>query len=96
MGAGKSESFRLAERAEKADKLCRLRACRGPQGVSSNGFKEADYEVITREYPLAAAEAFAGLRKPSEPKLVFAYVSGASRSLSLLVDVVLKFSFSYR
>ncbi|ORY78464.1 nucleoside-diphosphate-sugar epimerase [Leucosporidium creatinivorum] len=46
------------------------------QGISSIGFKESDYEVITKDYPLAAAKALAAARKPSDPKLVFCYLSG--------------------
>lgn len=49
------------------------------QGVSSVGYKEADYDVITREYPLAAAKALAAARKASDPKLVFCYLSGEPR-----------------
>ena len=44
-------------------------------GISSIGYKEADYKVITEDYPLAAAKAFASLGSP-EKKFVFCYLSG--------------------
>lgn len=49
------------------------------QGVSSVGYKESDYDVVTRQYPLAAAQALATARKASDPKLVFCYLSGEFR-----------------
>ena len=45
-------------------------------GISSAGFKESDYEVITKDYALAAAKAFATLGSVDE-KFVFCYLSGA-------------------
>ena len=44
-------------------------------GISSVGYKESDYEVITRDYALAAAKAFATLGSVVE-KFVFCYLSG--------------------
>ncbi|MCJ1238653.1 hypothetical protein MMC14_006644 [Varicellaria rhodocarpa] len=44
-------------------------------GISSAGFKETDYEVITKDYALAAAKAFATLGSVDE-KFVFCYLSG--------------------
>ncbi|KAF3930173.1 hypothetical protein ABW19_dt0210352 [Dactylella cylindrospora] len=46
------------------------------QGISSVGMKEDDYRVITKDYPLAAAEAFATLKQPEGKKLNFVYTSG--------------------
>ncbi|BGP31320.1 hypothetical protein JCM10296v2_003084 [Rhodotorula toruloides] len=53
-------------------------ACIWALGVSSNGQTEENYKRITVEYPLAAAKAFAGLKKDGEEegKFVFAYLSG--------------------
>ncbi|BGO90847.1 hypothetical protein NBRC10512_003343 [Rhodotorula toruloides] len=53
-------------------------ACIWALGVSSNGQTEENYRRITVEYPLAAAKAFAGLKKEreGEGKFVFAYLSG--------------------
>lgn len=47
-------------------------------GISSVGFKEKEYEVITKDYALAAAKAFAGIKRDEgkEGKFVFAYLSG--------------------
>ncbi|KAJ3004836.1 hypothetical protein HKX48_001029 [Thoreauomyces humboldtii] len=47
------------------------------QGISAIGFKEDAYSVITHDYPVAAAKAFAAL-KPADggKKFVFAYLSG--------------------
>lgn len=48
-------------------------------GVSSIGYKEADYKVITEDYTLAAAKAFAGIKRDeSKGKFVFAFLSGRS------------------
>lgn len=53
------------------------------QGVSSAGYKEADYDVITREYPLACAKALAGARGSADKKLTFCYVSGGAAFVEL-------------
>jgi hypothetical protein len=39
------------------------------------GWKEADYEVVTKDYAVAAAKAFASLGT-TEKKFVFNYLSG--------------------
>ncbi|EPS37964.1 hypothetical protein H072_8324 [Dactylellina haptotyla CBS 200.50] len=49
-------------------------ACIWAQGISAIGMKESDYTKITVDYPLAAAQAFAGLNGGSSFR--FIYVSG--------------------
>ncbi|KAK6496088.1 hypothetical protein TWF481_002112 [Arthrobotrys musiformis] len=49
-------------------------ACIWAQGISSVGMKEDDYTVITKGYPLAAAEAFKEF--PVDGKFKFVYISG--------------------
>ncbi|BGP23961.1 nucleoside-diphosphate-sugar epimerase [Rhodotorula toruloides] len=51
-------------------------ACIWALGVSSDGQTEENYRRITVDYPLAAAKAFAVLKREGEGKFVFAYVSG--------------------
>ncbi|GAA6037794.1 hypothetical protein JCM8097_005041 [Rhodosporidiobolus ruineniae] len=54
-------------------------SCIWALGKSSVGMKEADYERLTVDWPLAAAKAFEGLRVGDggeRRKFVFAYVSG--------------------
>ncbi|RKO93477.1 hypothetical protein BDK51DRAFT_25610 [Blyttiomyces helicus] len=47
------------------------------QGISAVGFKEDAYMVITHDYPVAAAKAFATLKPAGgDKKLVFACLSG--------------------
>lgn len=48
------------------------------QGVSSVGYKEADYDIITRQYPMEYAKRLAEARGPGAKKLTFCYVSGKS------------------
>ncbi|KAF3194358.1 hypothetical protein TWF225_006906 [Orbilia oligospora] len=50
-------------------------ACIWAQGISSVGMKEDEYNIITKTYPLAAAEAFKGI--PVKGKFNFVYVSGS-------------------
>ncbi|KAK6542368.1 hypothetical protein TWF694_006326 [Orbilia ellipsospora] len=50
-------------------------ACIWAQGISSVGMTEADYTVITKDYPLAAAEAFKDL-PVDHRKFKFVYISG--------------------
>ncbi|KAF3910504.1 hypothetical protein AA313_de0209021 [Arthrobotrys entomopaga] len=50
-------------------------ACIWAQGISSVGMTEADYTVITKDYPLAAAEAFKDL-PVDHKKFKFVYISG--------------------
>ncbi|GAA5990985.1 hypothetical protein JCM11641_007728 [Rhodosporidiobolus odoratus] len=54
-------------------------ACIWALGHTSQGISERDYEVITVDYALAAAQAFEGLERTKvqgRDKFVFAYVSG--------------------
>ena len=44
-------------------------------GISSAGLNESDYEAITKDYPLAAAKAFATLGS-ADRKFVMCYLSG--------------------
>jgi uncharacterized protein YbjT (DUF2867 family) len=55
------------------DDLAGADACFYCLGVSSIGLDEAEYSVISYDYPMAAARAFAEV----SPEAVFVYVSGA-------------------
>ncbi|KAF3903842.1 hypothetical protein ABW20_dc0100294 [Dactylellina cionopaga] len=60
---------------ELLSQLSGASACIWAQGISSVGMKEDEYTVITRDYPIAAAEAFKEL--PSKDgKFNFVYISG--------------------
>jgi uncharacterized protein YbjT (DUF2867 family) len=63
----------LAGYATIEDRLRGFDACFFTLGVSSAGMKEADYERITYEFTLAAAETLSRLN----PGMTFIYVSGA-------------------
>jgi len=56
-------------------------ACIWDLGISSRGMKEAEYTVITKDYALAAAKAFATLAQPPA-KFTFCYLSGQGASWS--------------
>ncbi|KAM0753475.1 nucleoside-diphosphate-sugar epimerase [Meredithblackwellia eburnea MCA 4105] len=46
-------------------------------GISAIGFKEPEYQVITKDYAVAAAKAFSTIeRDSSKGKFVFCYLSG--------------------
>jgi uncharacterized protein YbjT (DUF2867 family) len=55
------------------DDLVGADACFYCLGVSSVGLDEAEYSVITYDYPMAAAQIFAEI----SPQVTFVYVSGA-------------------
>jgi uncharacterized protein YbjT (DUF2867 family) len=55
------------------DDLAGADACFYCLGVSSVGLDEAEYSVISYDYPMAAARAFAQVN----PQVTFVYVSGA-------------------
>ena len=55
------------------DELAGYDACFYCLGVSSVGLDEAEYSVISYDYPMAAARAFAEV----SPQVTFVYVSGA-------------------
>jgi len=55
------------------DELAGVDACFYCLGVSSVGLDEAEYSVISYDYPIAAARAFAEV----SPQVTFIYVSGA-------------------
>jgi len=55
------------------DELAAYDACFYCLGVSSAGLDEAEYSVISHDYPMAAARAFAEV----SPQVTFVYVSGA-------------------
>ncbi|KAK6522376.1 hypothetical protein TWF281_002941 [Arthrobotrys megalospora] len=59
---------------ELLNRLSGATACIWAQGISSVGMREDEYTVITKAYPLAAAEAFKEL--PVDRKFKFVYISG--------------------
>jgi uncharacterized protein YbjT (DUF2867 family) len=63
----------LADYAAIEDRLRGFDACFFCLGISSAGMKEADYERITYQFTLAAAEALSRIN----PGMAFIYVSGA-------------------
>ncbi|MFE9455132.1 epimerase [Streptomyces sp. NPDC006739] len=63
---------RLATSARSQDRLTGYDACFYCLGTSAIGMSEADYRVVSYDFPLAAARALLAV----SPGLAFAYVSG--------------------